>query len=285
MAGQSFSVVNNLASIDAQRNLYGTQMGLTKTLGRMASGYRIVVAGDDAAGLAIANKLKADVTALGQASRNANDGIALIQIADGALSKITDLLTRAVTLAEQSASDTVGETERGTINTEYRQILNEIDRVVSVANFKGESLFNSGSAVTKSIFVGDTNFQSTITISIAGANGGGTAALGLSSTGGSFSGVATAASSRTTLTLLKTAIASVSKWRGALGAQQNRLVNSVGIIQIQAQNLQAAESTIRDANMAEEVVNMTKYQILMQSGMASLAQANATSQMVLALLQ
>ena len=285
MAGQSFSVVNNLASIDAQRNLYGTQMGLTKTLGRMASGYRIVEAGDDAAGLAIANKLKADVTALGQASRNANDGIALIQIADGALSKITDLLTRAVTLAEQSASDTVGETERGTINTEYRQILNEIDLVVSVANFKGESLFNSGSAVTKSIFVGDTNFQSTITISIAGANGGGTAALGLSSTGGSFSGVATAASSRTTLTLLKTAIASVSKWRGALGAQQNRLVNSVGIIQIQAQNLQAAESTIRDANMAEEVVNMTKYQILMQSGMASLAQANATSQMVLSLLQ
>ena len=284
MAGQSFSVVNNLASIDAQRNLYGTQMGLTKTLGRMASGYRIVEAGDDAAGLAIANKLKADVTALGQASRNANDGIALIQIADGALSKITDLLTRAVTLAEQAASETVGDTERSTINTEYRQILNEIDRVVSVANFKGESLFNTGAAVTKSIFVGDTNFQSTITISIAGANGGGTSALGLSS-GTSFSAVSSTATARTTLTLLKTAIASVSKWRGALGAQQNRLVNSVGIIQIQAQNLQAAESTIRDANMAEEVVNMTKYQILMQSGMASLAQANATSQMVLALLQ
>ena len=286
MAGQSFSVVNNLASIDAQRNLYGTQMGLTKTLGRMASGYRIVEAGDDAAGLAIANKLKADVTALGQASRNANDGIALIQIADGALSKITDLLTRAVTLAEQAASETVGDTERSTINTEYRQILNEIDRVVSVANFKGESLFNSGAAVTKSIFVGDTNFQSTITISIAGANGGGTSAMGLRSSGGtSYSGVGSTASARTTLGLLKTAIASVSKWRGALGAQQNRLVNSVGIIQIQAQNLQAAESTIRDANMAEEVVNMTKYQILMQSGMASLAQANATSQMVLSLLQ
>jgi len=286
MAGQSFSVVNNLASIDAQRNLYGTQMGLTKTLGRMASGYRIVEAGDDAAGLAIANKLKADVTALGQASRNANDGIALIQIADGALSKITDLLTRAVTLAEQAASETVGDTERSTINTEYRQILEEIDRVVSVANFKGESLFNSGAAVTKSIFVGDTNFQSTITISIAGANGGGTSAMGLRSSGGtSYSGVGSTASARTTLGLLKTAIASVSKWRGALGAQQNRLVNSVGIIQIQAQNLQAAESTIRDANMAEEVVNMTKYQILMQSGMASLAQANATSQMVLSLLQ
>ena len=280
MAGGQFSVVNNLASVDAQRNLYFSNIGLNKTLGRMASGYRIVEAGDDAAGLAIANGLRADVTALQQATRNANDGIALIQIADGALSKISDLLTRAVTLAEQSASETVGANERGTINTEYQQILEEIDRVVSVSNFKGERLFSESGAVRKSIYVGDTQMSSFITVSIAGAGGAGTSALGLGT-----SNVSDASSAITALGELKDAIASVSKWRGALGAQQNRLTNSVAIIQVQSQNLQAAESSIRDANMAEEVVNMTKYQILLQSGMASLAQANASSQLVLSLLQ
>ncbi len=280
MAGGQFSVINNLASVDAQRNLYFSNIGLNKTLGRMASGYRIVEAGDDAAGLAIANGLRADVTALQQATRNANDGIALIQIADGALSKISDLLTRAVTLAEQSASETVGADERGTINTEYQQILQEINRVVSVSNFKGERLFSESGAVQKSIYVGDTQMASFITVSIAGNNGAGTTALGLGA-----SNVSSAASAISALTELQTAIASVSKWRGALGAQQNRLTNSVAIIQVQSQNLQAAESSIRDANMAEEVVNMTKYQILLQSGMASLAQANASAQLVLSLLQ
>jgi len=280
MAGQSFSVVNNLSSVEAQRNLYFSNIGLNKTLAKLSSGYRIVEAGDDAAGLAIANGLKADTTALAQAVRNANDGIAVIQIADGALSKITDLLTRAVTLAEQSASETVSDTERGTINTEYQQLLNEIDRVVSVSNFKGEALFKTDSAYTKQIYVGDTHFASYIKVSIAGTNGAGTAAMGLNT-----SNVSTATTARSTLTSLQTAIASVSKWRGALGAQQNRLTNSVAIIQVQSQNLQAAESSIRDANMAEEVVNMTKYQILLQSGMASLAQANSSSQLVLSLFQ
>jgi len=280
MSGGQFSVINNLSSVDAQRNLYFSNIGLNKTLGRMASGYRIVQAGDDAAGLAIANGLKADVAALQQATRNANDGIALIQIADGALSKITDLLVRSVTLAEQSASETVGDDERATINTEYQQILNEIDRVVSVANFKGEQLFNTGAAVTKQIYVGDTQFQSFITVSIGGANGGGTTSLGLNNTN-----VSTATSAQDLLETLQSAIASVSKWRGALGAQQNRLTNSVAIIQVQSQNLMAAESSIRDANMAEEVVNMTKFQILLQSGMASLAQANASAQLVLQLLR
>jgi flagellin len=287
MAGQSFSVINNLAARSAQTNLYSSQANMNKTLGRMSSGYRIVNAGDDAAGLAIANSLKADTTALAQASRNANDGIALIQIADGALSKMSDLLTRAVTLAEQAASDTVGTTEKATIDVEYQQILSEIDRVVSVVNFKGEALFSSGNAVTKNIFVGDTQFASSIKISIgASAKGAGTYALGLkNSDRSSVSNLQTADNAKWVLSQLKTAVASVSQWRGALGAQQNRLENSVSIIAVQSQNLSAAESTIRDANMAEEVVNMTKYQILTQSGMSALSQANASAQMVLSLLQ
>jgi flagellin len=286
MAGQSFSVLNNIASVDAQRNLFFSNLGLNKTLGRLSSGKRIVESGDDAAGLAIAASLKADHTALSQAVRNANDGVAIIQIADGALSKITDLLTRAVTLSEQSASDTVGVNEKVTLDVEYQQIMEEINRVVSVANFKGENLFSSTGTVIKTIYVGDTQVQSFITISIGSLNGSGTTALGLTSgavNSMSFSNIQTRDSAIAVLGLLRDAITSVSRWRGILGAQQNRLINSVAIIQVQAQNLQAAESVIMDANMAEEVVNMTKYQILLQSGMSSLAQANASAQLVLQL--
>ncbi|MCP4213856.1 MAG: flagellin FliC [bacterium] len=288
MSGQSFSVLNNLASVDAQRNLYFSNMGINKTLSRLSSGKRIVEAGDDAAGLAIASGLKADHTALLQAVRNANDGIAIVQIADGALSKLTDMLTRAVTLAEQSASDTVGTEEKITLDIEYRQLLDEVNRVISVANFKGERLFSVSNAYQKSIYVGDTHLTSFITISIGGPNGAGTTAMGLTTGLGaatSFSSISTRDGGVAVLGLLQGAIASVSRWRGVLGAQQNRLVNSVAIIQVQAQNLQAAQSVIMDANMAEEVVNMTKFNILLQSGMSSLAQANANAQLVLQLLR
>lgn len=290
MAGQSFSVLNNLASVDAQRNLYFSNLGLNKTLGRLSSGKRIVEAGDDAAGLAIAAGLKADHTALMQAVRNANDGIAIVQIADGALSKLTDMLTRAVTLAEQSASDTVGVNEKVTLNLEYQELMSEINRVIDVANFKGERLFSVSNAYQKMIYVGDTQIVSYITISIGGPNGSNTTAMGLSRSDGtgavvSYSGIDTRLGAVWVLQALQGAIASVSRWRGVLGAQQNRLINSVAIIQVQAQNLQAAESVIMDANMAEEVVNMTKFQILLQSGMSSLAQSNASAQLVLQLFR
>jgi flagellin len=288
MAGQSFSVLNNLASVDAQRNLYFSNLGLNKTLGRLSSGKRIVEAGDDAAGLAIAAGLKADYTALSQAVRNANDGIAIVQIADGALSKLTDMLVRAVTLAEQSASDTVGINEKVTLDLEYQEILSEINRVISVSNFKGERLFSVSNAFQKSIYVGDTHIISYITLSIGGPLGSNTTSMGLTSGLGatmSVSRINTRLGAVDVLQRLQVAIASVSRWRGVLGAQQNRLINSVAIIQVQAQNLQAAESVIMDANMAHEVVNMTKFQILLQSGMASLAQANASAQLVLQLFR
>ncbi len=286
MAGQSFSVLNNFPSLQAQKDLYFTNIGLNKTLGRLSSGKRIVDAGDDAAGLAIASSLKADTYALDQAVRNANDGIAIVQIADGAMNKLTDLLLRSVTLAEQAASDTVGTSEKQTLNIEYRQIMDEINRVVSVANFKGERLFSVSNSFNKGIFVGDTHYESWITISIGGPNGGGTTAMGLTSGlpgAMSYSSISTRDTAVATLGLVQNAIASISRWRGALGAQQNRLINSVAIIQVQALNIKSAESVIMDANMAEEIVNMTKFNILMQSGMSSLSQANATSQMVLQL--
>lgn len=280
MSGQAFSVLNNFPSMKAQKDLYFTNIGLNKTLAKLSSGKRIVEPGDDAAGLAIAASLKADAMALEQAVRNANDGIAIVQIADGALSKLTDLLLRSVTLAEQSASDTVGPNEKATLNIEYQEILEELNRVVSVANFKGEKLFSVSGPVIKSIYVGDTQLSSFITISIGGVGGSGTTALGLAGTT-----IDTSTNAINVLRLLQNAIGSISRWRGALGAQQNRLINAVAIIQVQELNMKAAESAIMDANMAQEIVNMTKWQILMQSGISSLAQANASSQLVLQLLR
>jgi flagellin len=280
MAGQSFSVVNSLNSLNAQRNLGAASSGMDSNLAKLSSGLRITNAGDDAAGLAIGSALKADHMALSQAIRNANDGIGIVQVADGALSQMSDMLARATQLATQAASGTVGDAERDIINVEFQELMKEIDRVVDTTNFKGEQLFDQNGAVTKSVFVGDTQIQSNINVSIGGADGAGTQAMGL--TGANLS---TASNAVDALSSIQGAIRSVSQMRGSLGAQQNRLVNSVGILQVQSQNILAAESSIMDANIATEMSNFTKNRILMESGMASVAQANATNQMVLQLFR
>lgn len=280
MAGQSFSVINNLSSINSQNNLRSSNLGLNSSLGKLSSGFRIVNAGDDAAGLAIGNALRADYTALNQGIRNANDGIGIVQIADGAFSKMSNMLDRATQLSTQAASGTLGDAERETLNTEFQQILQEIDRVVDTTNFKGEKLFSQDESVNKSVYVGDTQVQSNIDISIGGAAGAGTSGLGLSG-----SSIATQADAVSTLSKIQDAIGSVSEMRGALGAQQNRITNSIGVMQVQSQNILAAESTIMDTNMAEEFSNFIKNKILMESGMASVAQSNASQQMVLQLFR
>jgi flagellin len=280
MAGQSFSVINNINSLNAQRNLGTSSMDLDSSLAKLSSGLRINNAGDDAAGLAIGSALNADYMALSQAVRNANDGIGIIQIADASLGQMGDMLARATQLATQAASGTVGDQEREMINTEYQQIMQEIDRVTGTANFKGERLFDENGAVTKSVYVGDTHQESNINISIGGTGGVGTQALGLSNTDLSSQQGAVDA-----LGQIQGAVTRVSQFRGALGAQQNRMINSIGILQVQGQNILAAESAIMDANIATEVSNFTKNRILMQSGMASVAQANASNQLVLQLFR
>lgn len=280
MAGQGFSVINNINSLNAQRNMGLSSSGLDSSLAKMSSGLRINQAADDAAGLAIGSALNADFMALSQAVRNANDGIGLIQVADGAFSQMSDMLARATQLATQAASGTLGNAERETINTEYRQIMQEIDRVVDTANYKGERLFDQNGSVNKSIFVGDTHEQSSVNVSIGGPAGSGTQALGLSG-----STLATASGAQDALSRIQGAIGQVSQFRGALGAQQNRLTNSIGVLQVQSQNVLAASSSIMDANMATEISNFTKNRILLESGMASVAQANATNQLVLQLFK
>ena len=274
---QSFSVLTNIPSLFAQSNLFRTNFSLNKTLSQISSGQRIVDASDDPAGLAIYNMLKSDVTALDQASRNVKDAQGVLQIADGTLSNVTELINRAITLAEEASTGTLSSSERETIDIEYQSIKSEIDRVFSAANFKGTHLFSTSGAVNMSIYVGDVHVSSTITLSIGGSASASN--LGLSGN------LKTASTAQTELTNLKNAITSISRWRGVLGAQMNRLKSATTTISTQKTNLESAASTIMDVNMAQAMVDLTKYQVLLQSGMASLFQANTMSQAVLGLFR
>jgi len=274
------SILNNITALSAQRNLSISNQGLSRTVTRLSTGMRINQGKDDAAGLAIANSLRADVRVLNQGVRNANDGISIIQTADKALDEVSTLLTRAAQLAEQAASDTSGadsSTSKTALDDEYQAILTEIDRLGNTLEFNGTTLF-SGSA-SFDIKVGSGT--STV-ITVASGNGLGnlsTATLSLTSD------LTTKSNATSELTSIESAIDTVSSWRGKLGAVQARLETTINTLGVAAENIQSAESRIRDADIATEVVNLTKYQILAQSGTAALAQANAASQNVLALLR
>jgi flagellin len=276
----AFSVVTNIGALNAHNQLIKTQGALQTTINRLASGLRINGAKDDAAGLAIAENLRADIVGLNQAIRNANDGISVINVADSALQEVTNLLQRATTLAEQAASDTSGansSVSKQAINNEYNQILQEIDRIASTVQFNGVNLL-TGSGATLDIQVGlgsATSDRISITTNPISAGS-------LSLTSGSLLNKSDA---RLELTQIQKAIDAVSRNRGSLGAYYNRLDHTISVITTQSENLGAAESQIRDANVAEEIVNMTKYQVLNQTGLAALAQANSTSQSILSLLK
>lgn len=286
----AFSVINNIAALNAQNRLVQTEQGLARTVNRLSSGLRINSAADDASGLAIADGLKADISALAQAARNANDGISVVQVADGALSQISSLLQRAVTLAEQAASDTsgaFGATAKTALNSEYQEILREVNRISDSVAFNGRTIFGAA-GLTLSIQVGTgTAASDSITIATASLSATGLA-LNATGTGQTVTTAALNTSqgvAQAEVGLLKTAIDTISSRRGTLGSSLNRLVATANVVATTAQNLQAAESQIRDANIAEEVVNLTKFQVLSQTGLASLAQANAASQSVLTLLR
>ena len=262
----SFSVVSNVSAANAQANLNTTNIGLQRTLSRLSSGFRINQAGDDAAGLAVANGYRSDQAVLNQGIRNANDGLSTLQIQNGALDNISNLLDRLSTLASQSASS--GFTgSRTTLAAEFTSVVSEISREVTVAGLataQGFSVYvssGSGGTVGGSIGAADTT-----TLGIASLD------------------ISTAAGAATAVTTVKTAVGTVGSVVGNVGAIQNRLQYAVGLAQSQVVNKQAAESRIRDANVAEESANLTRYQILTQSGIASLAQANQSSSAVLKLL-
>jgi len=265
------SIINNIPAMTSRRNLALSERGLNSTINKLSTGLRINNAGDDAAGLHISNNLRADIRILMQARRNANDGIGVINIADGVLEEATNLLTRGAQLAEQAASGTTSTAGRVAIDQEWQELLQAIDDLGTDTLYDGSTIFGGNYTVQ----VGDYNTQD-VTIQPGALD---TASLGLTAD------MLSSASAETALQEIQAAITSVSANRGALGAAQSRLNTIINSLGITSENVQAAESQIRDANIADEVVNLTKYQILNQTGVASLAQANQASQAVLSLLQ
>jgi flagellin len=282
----SFSILNNIAGLGAQNQLNINNVNLSRTLLRLSSGKRINSGADDAAGLQIADSLRANTAALDQALRNANAGIGVAQIADGALQEVSNLLVRSVTLAEEAATETTDSTGRASLNAEFVQVQAEIARIAQQTNINGTAIFtSSGINGALSIFVGDISSASSISVSIGAISTSGDTVTDLGGQNLSSVDLTTASAASASLTTIKSAVAAVSRGRADIGAGINRLQAAVSVLQSQSQNTQAAESTIRDANVAEEIANLTKYQILAQAGIAALAQANQNSQSVLALLR
>jgi len=285
----NFSILNNISALYAQQQLGFTNTNLSQSITRLSSGKRINSGADDAAGLMIADTLKANVKALDQGVRNANDCISVGQIADGALQEMTNLLTRSVTLAEEAATETVDSTGRACLNSEFKQIEAEIARIAVQTNFNGVKLFTTGGLNGGlSVFVGDIFGSSSICVSISTITADDTTGQ-VTDLGGidleADVDLTTVDQASTSLGFIRDALIAVANQRATIGAGSNRLQSAVQVMQSQALNTQKAESTVRDANMATEISNLTKYQILSQSGMAALAQANAQSQNVVSLMR
>jgi flagellin len=283
----SFSILNNISASYAQGQLIATNGLLSKSINRLSSGKRINSGSDDAAGLMIADTLRANVLALDQAVRNASDCLSVGQIADGALGEISNLLNRSVTLAEEAANETVDSTGRAALSAEFTQIEAEIARIANQTNFGGVSLFTtSGINGELSAFVGDLFGSSSIGVTIntisADINGN---VSNLGTQNLTNIDLSTQIGAQSALAVIRQAIIDVANNRGTIGAGLNRLQSAISVMQSQSLNTVSAESTIRDANMATEISALTKYQILSQTGIAALSQANAQSSSVLKLLQ
>lgn len=270
----------NVASLNAQRNLRGTRLGMNAALEKLSSGQRINRAGDDAAGLAISENLKAQVKGLSQAERNAEDGISLVQIAEGALGEVSNILIRLRELAVQAASDTIGPTERKFLNVEFEQLTSEIDRIANSTEFNRVPLLNGTGAVFD-IQIGTRNdpISDRLTFDASSADVN-IAALGLN-----LASVADKISSQNSLASIDQAIISVSGIRADFGALQNRLQSTINNIATSIENLSAANSRIRDTDVAAETAELTRNNILMAAGTSVLAQANSSTRNALNLIQ
>ena len=283
----SLGVLNNISAIYAQNNLSATQNNLSKTLQQLSSGSRINSGADDAAGLAVADGLSANVTALTQSTRNASDATGLLQTADGALSQVTSLLNRAVTLATQAENGTLSTAQVSSANQEYQNILTQINNIGSTTNFNGSNVF---SATARNFFVSDgtTSGSTTYSDTVGTLT---TASVGTSSGGAGVdftaTGVATLSASTATgvLTALTTAIGDVAYQRGTIGANINQLASASSVASSEQTNLTAAEDSIRATDYGQAASNLSKYQVLSQTGISALAQANSVQQEVTKLLQ
>jgi flagellin len=266
----------NVSSLNTQRHLAKSSTEFQKSMEKLSSGLRINRAGDDAAGLAISENLKSDIRALDQASRNAADGISLIQTAEGSLDEVSNILLRMKELAEQSLNGTLSDTDRGYLNAEYSALTSEIGRISDGVDFNGVKLLDgTGGSVAIQVGIGTAASDSVAVDLSADLDASG---LGLSATIGAASGATTAMGE------IDAAIATITSARSDFGAVQNRLESSIRNINMTSENLAAANSRIRDVDIAKETSRMTSYQILQQAGVSMLAQANMSSGLAMSLL-
>jgi len=277
----ALTVRTNVGALNAIKTLNGTQNSLTKSLGRVSSGSRINRAGDDAAGLSVSSRMKSDNVSLKAAMRNTNDGISLIQTAEGGLTEVYNILTRMRELAVQGANDTYSSTDRNQIQIEFNQLRQEISRITADANFNRISVLASTKSVKFQIGINNkTNNQFTITLSNVNVSLG---ALSISTADVSI-GKTDSKKARAAITKIDEALSSVNDRRARLGAFQNRLESSLNTAANYSQNLSAAASQISDVDYATESADLTKYQIMQQAGVAALGQAKAIPQSILSLL-
>lgn len=267
---------HNLSALNANRNLGINDAQMNKSLEKLSSGFRINRAADDAAGLAISEKMRGQVNGLNQASRNAQDGISMIQTAEGALNETHAILQRMRELAVQSSNDTNTDNDRAQIQSEVTQLQSEINRISSTTQFNTKNLLTG--SLSGAVFQIGANANQTITLTVGDM---GAAALGVDSTALSMGSQPAAESA---ITAIDSALSAVSVQRASLGAVQNRLEHTIANLNVASENLSAAESRVRDVDMATEMSSFTKQQVLQQAGTAMLAQANQKPQSVLKLL-
>lgn len=301
-------IASNVQSLTAQRNLNATSEANSASMEKLASGFRINKAADDSAGLAISEKLKADIRGLNMARRNASDGVSLIQTAEGGLNEVGNILGRLRELAVQGSSDTVGDTERGFLNKEFAQLKNEITRISQSTEYNGtlliggdmdsmdENLKARSNSYPLEIQIGKNYFASVdskdqdapinvLRIDLQDINSTvGEDGLNLGAAPDEGANVTNKESAQQSLDRLDQAITKVSGYRSTLGALQNRLNSAISNLSVQAENANAANSRIRDTDFADESAKLTQTNILKQSGVAVLSQANQTPQLALRLL-
>lgn len=273
----SFSVVTSVSSLNAQANINQTNALLNRSINRLSSGLRINQAGDDAAGLAVANTYRVDQSILGQGIRNANDALSNLQIKDGAMANIGLMVDRLATLAAQAASSSTSDATRGSLDAEFADLVAEIDRQANISGLSTSETVEVYMSQDATGAAGSGLVEGTID-AVSGDD------LGLSASGTAIS-IATASDAADAVDDIKTAVETLGEVTNVLGSLQNRLSFAINLATNQNVNFKAAESRVRDANMAEEASNMTKFSILSQSGVAALAQANQQSSAVLSLLR
>ena len=272
-------ITTNVSALNAHKNLGMTNRAMSTSMARLSSGFRINQASDDAAGLAISENLKAQIRGMRQANRNANDGISLVQVAEGSLNEVSSMLIRLRELGVQAASDTIGDTERKFLDVEYQQLKSEIQRVTESTNFNGYDLLNgTGGVIDIQVGVNNDPFKDRISFNAAAANAT-LEALGMTS-----ESAATKEGAQLSLDAIDNALISVNAIRANFGAMQNRLTSTSNNLLVADENLSAANSRIRDTDVAAETSEMTRNNIMLQAGISVLGQANNSQQMALKLL-